>query len=72
MILKKVKKIVKISFIVIGLLIIGLLTAAHILLKPASNEKVINELSKGIAKPYIFSNNYKDFNYNILTGIDTF
>lgn len=66
MILKKVKKIVKITFIVIGVLIIVLLTAAHILLKPASNEKVINELSKGIATPYIFTNNYKDFNYRVI------
>jgi pimeloyl-ACP methyl ester carboxylesterase len=64
--LKKVKKIVKIFFIVIGVLIIGLFVAAHILLKPASNEKVINELSKGIATPYIFTNNYKDFNYRVI------
>ena len=64
--MKKVKKIVKIFFIVIGVLIIGLFVAAHILLKPASNEKVINELSKGIATPYIFTNNYKDFNYRVI------
>lgn len=66
MILKRVKKILKISFIVIGLLIIVLFTAAHILLKPASNEKVIKELSKGIAMPHIFSNNYKDYNYRVI------
>ena len=66
MILKKLKKIFKIFFIVIGVLIIGLLIAAHILLKPASDEKVINELSKGIATPYIFTNDYKDFNYRVI------
>lgn len=64
--MKKFKKIVKIFFIVIGVLILGLLSAAHILLKPASNEKVIKELSKGIATPYIFTNSYKDFNYRVI------
>ncbi len=40
-----------------------LLIAAHIFLKPASDEKVKTELSEGYGQPHISINTYKDFEY---------
>ena len=64
--MRKVKKIFKIILIVITTLFIVLLISAHIFLKPASNEKVIEKLSKGIVKPYITTNTYKAYDYRVI------
>ncbi len=61
--MKRVRKIVKIAlWIILGLFVI-LLIAAHVFLKPASDEKVKTELSEGIGKPYISKNTYQEFEY---------
>ena len=64
--MKKVKKFFKITLLVFVGLFVVLLLAAHIFLKPASDEKVRTELSNGIAQPYIFKNDYKGFEYRII------
>jgi len=72
--LKRLKKILKIIFISVGVLFIGVLITAHILLKPASDEKIINELSKGVATPYITKKKYEKFVYRVVSmqrAIDT-
>lgn len=61
-----VKKILKIILFVISTLFIVLLISAHIFLKPASNEKVIEKLSKGFVKPYITINTYKAYDYRVI------
>lgn len=66
-VLRRFKKILKIVFIAIGTLLIGILIAAHILLKPASDKKIIQELSKGKATPYINKNQYKNFEYRVIS-----
>jgi dipeptidyl aminopeptidase/acylaminoacyl peptidase len=64
--LKKIKKFFKITLLVFVGLFITLLIAAHVFLKPASDEKVRTELSKGIAQPHIIKNTYKGFEYRII------
>ena len=66
-VLRRFKKILKIVFIAIGILLIAILIAAHLLLKPASDSKIIAELSKGIATPYIINKHYKKFEYRIIS-----
>ena len=66
-VLRKFKKILKIVFIAIGILLIAILIAAHLLLKPASDSKIIAELSKGIATPYISNKHYKKFEYRVIS-----
>jgi len=65
--LRKFKKILKVVSIVIGILFIGLLVTAHILLKPASDEKITEKLSTGIAQPYIFKKEFKGFEYRLVS-----
>ena len=65
--MRRFKKILKISIIVIGILFTGLLIAAHILLIPASNEKIIEKLSVGIAHPYILEKQFKGFDYRVVS-----
>lgn len=65
--MRRFKKILKISCIVIGILFIGLLVTAHILLRPASDEKIIEQLSKGIAQPYISKKEFKGFEYRLIS-----
>ena len=61
------KKILKITGIVIGILLIGLLIAAHIFLKPSSDKKVLERLANTHHKPHITYNTYKDFAYRVVT-----
>ncbi len=64
--MKRVKKFFRITLLVFVGLFITLLIAAHILLKPASDEKIKTELSKGIAQPHISKNSYKGFEYRTI------
>ena len=64
--MRKFKKILKVISIVIGFLFIGLLVAAHILLRPASDEKITDKLSIGIAQPNIFKKEFKGFDYRVI------
>ena len=65
--MKKVKKFFKVALLILVGLFVVLLIAAHILLKPSSDEKVRTELSKGTAQPHIFKNSYKGFDYRVIT-----
>ncbi|MDY7396111.1 alpha/beta fold hydrolase [Aureibaculum sp. 2210JD6-5] len=66
MMLKKIKKIFKITGIIIAVLLIGLLIAAHIFFKPASDKKSIEELTTDYLQPKIIYNSYKGFEYRVV------
>ena len=62
----RLKKILKIIGIVLGILIIGIFIAAHVLLKPRSDEKVLEQLDNLHHKPHIFYNSYKEYTYRVV------
>ena len=64
--MKKAKKFFKITILILLGLFVALLIAVHVLLKPASDEKVVTELSKGIGQPHISKNSYKGFEYRTI------
>jgi len=64
--MKILKKIFKIIGIVILILFTGLLIAAHVLLKPKSDKRVLEKLSNAHHEPYIFNNTYKEFKYRVV------
>ncbi len=61
------KKIFKITGIVIGVLLIGLFIAAHILLQPSSDEKALEKLANSHHPPHIYYNTYKKNKYRVIT-----
>ena len=68
------KKILKITGFVLGVLFIGLLIAAHVFLKPKSDEEVVEKLKNSHHKPHIYYNTYKEFKYRVVAmqqNIDT-
>ena len=68
------KKILKITGFVLGVLFIGLLIAAHVFLKPKSDEEVVEKLKNSYYKPHIYYNTYKEFKYRVVAmqqNIDT-
>ena len=72
--MKILRKIFKIIGIVILILSTGLFIAAHVLLKPKSDTKVLEKLNNTHHKPYVFNNAYKEFNYRVVAmqaAIDT-
>jgi len=72
--MKILRKIFKIIGIVILILSTGLFIAAHVLLKPKSDTKVLEKLNNTHHKPYVFNNTYKEFNYRVVAmqaAIDT-
>jgi len=72
--MRRFKKILKIIGIVIGVLFIGLLIAAHIFLKPKSDAEVLEKLANSYHKPHIYYNSYKEFKYRVIAmqqAIDT-
>ena len=62
----RLKKIFKIIGIVLGILIIGIFIAAHVFLKPKSDEKVLEKLDNLHHKPHIYYNLYKEFTYRVV------
>jgi len=64
--MRRFKKILKIIGIVIGVLFIGLLIAAHIFLKPKSDTEVLEKLVNSHHKPHIYYNSYKEFKYRVI------
>lgn len=67
-------RVFKILLIIIGVLFIVLLITAHILMKPSSDEKVLKKLTNNFSEPYITHNNYKGFDYRVISmqkDIDT-
>jgi len=64
--MRRLKKILKIIGIVIGVLFIGLFIAIHIFLKPKSDEKVLETLSNTHHQPRIYYNSYNEFKYRVL------
>ena len=62
----RLKKIFKIIGIVLGILVIGIFIAAHILLKPRSDEKVFKKLDNRYHKPHIYYNLYKEHTYRVV------
>ena len=72
--MRRFKKILKITGIVLGVLFIGLLIAAHVFLKPKSDEEVVEKLKNSHHKPHIYYNTYKEFKYRVVAmqqNIDT-
>tara|TARA_R110002073_G_scaffold139232_2_gene289398 strand:- start:182687 stop:183544 length:858 start_codon:yes stop_codon:yes gene_type:complete len=72
--MKRFKKVLKIAAIVLGILLILLFIAAHVLMRPASDENVLKELTSTFTKPTLYYNNYKSFSYRVVrmqTGIDS-
>ena len=64
--MRRLKKIFKIIGIVMGILIVGLFIAAHVLLKPRSDEKVLEQLDNLHHKPHIFYNSFKEYTYRVV------
>ena len=62
----RLKKIFKIIGIVLGILMIGIFIAAHVLLKPRSDEKVLEKLDNLHHKPHIYYNLYQEFTYRVV------
>ncbi|MDX5586213.1 MAG: alpha/beta fold hydrolase [Aureibaculum sp.] len=62
----RLKKILKIIGIVLGILMIGIFIAAHVLLKPRSDEKVLEKLDNLHHKPHIYYNLYKEHTYRVV------
>ena len=60
------KKILKITGIVILLLLLGIFIAAHVLLKPSSDEKVLEKLNTSHDKPHVYYNSYQEFTYRVI------
>jgi len=60
------KKVFKIICIVIFLLFIGLLVAAHVIMSPKSDERVLEKLENPYTQPYLYYNKYKNFNYRVI------
>ncbi len=64
--MRRLKKILKIIGIVLGIFIIGLFIAAHIFLRPRSDEKVLKKLDNLHHKPHIYYNSYKEHTYRVV------
>lgn len=65
--MRRLKKILKVVIIIISLLILGTLIAAHLMLKPKSDDKVLEKLDNAYHKPFISYNKYKNFEYRVVT-----
>ena len=57
------KKISKIILSIVIILIVGLLIAAHILLKPRSDNKIIDKLTTSHTNPVIYHRSYQNYRY---------
>ncbi len=64
--MRRLKKILKIVSIVLGLVFMGLFIAVHIFLKPKSDEKVLEKLSNSHHQPHVYYNTYKEFKYRVV------
>ena len=64
--MRRLKKILKVVIIIISLLILGILIAAHLMLKPRSDDKVLEKLDNAFHKPFVNYNNYKNFEYRVV------
>ena len=64
--MRRLKKILKIIGIVLGIFIIGLFIAAHLFLSPRSDEKVLKKLDNSHHKPHIYYNSYKEYTYRVV------
>jgi pimeloyl-ACP methyl ester carboxylesterase len=64
--MRRLKKILKIVIIIISLLIFGILIAAHLMLKPSSDDKILEKLENAHRKPFIKYNKYKNFEYRVI------
>ena len=64
--MRRLKKILKITSIIIGVVCVGLFVMAHIFLKPASDKKVLEKLTNPYHKPQVFYNSYKTFKYRVV------
>jgi len=60
------KKILKITGIILAVFFLGLFITAHVLLKPKSDEKVLEKLENSHHKPHIYYNTYKAFRYRVV------
>lgn len=68
------KKIFKILAIISGVLLVGLFIAVQVLLKPKSDDKVLEKLENPYHKPHIYYNSYKQYKYRVISmqrDIDT-
>ena len=64
--MRRLKRILKIIGIIVGLLVIGIFIAAHVLLKPKSDEKVLEKLKNTGLTPHVYYNTYKEFTYRVV------
>ena len=72
--MRRLKKIFKIIGIIVGMLLLVIFIAAHVLLKPKSDKKVLEKLDNEYHKPHVYYNSYKDFTYRVVamqSEIDT-
>lgn len=63
---KKIKKIFKITGIIIAIFLIGMLIAVHIILSPKSDASVLEELATVSILPNIIHNKYKGYEYRVV------
>ncbi|MDH5414147.1 MAG: alpha/beta hydrolase [Flavobacteriaceae bacterium] len=64
--MRRLKKILKVVVFIILILILGILIAAHLMLKPKSDDKVLEKLDNAFHKPFISHNKYKNFEYRVI------
>ncbi|MDJ0646841.1 MAG: alpha/beta hydrolase [Flavobacteriaceae bacterium] len=60
------KKILKITIIILVVLFTGLLIAAHMILKPRSDEKIIEKLQTAYTNPVIHHKTFGDYEYRTI------
>jgi len=64
--MSRLKKILKIIGLIFGVLVIGIFIAAHLFLKPRTDEKVLAKLENQNFQPHIYYNSYKEFRYRVV------
>ncbi|MET2985456.1 alpha/beta fold hydrolase [Aureibaculum conchae] len=63
---KRIRKIFKIIGIILTILFLGLLIAAHVFFSPKSDKNVLEELTATNLQSKIIHNDYKGFNYRVV------
>jgi len=64
--MRRLKRILKIIGITAGIFVIGAFIAAHVLLSPKSDEKVLEKLENPGLTPHVYYNTYKEFTYRVV------
>lgn len=62
---KRIKKIFKVTGIVVTILFLGLLVATHVFFSPKSDKNLLEELTTNNLQPKVIHKNYEGFSYRV-------